>query len=578
MDRRQFAKLWLGTGACVIVLSARCSDADELDASLRPLLDRMGVGPLPHLREASDATVDLGQLLFFDKELSGNRDIACASCHHPQLMTADARSLPIGTGGEGLGAQRNMGASQELVPRNSPEIFHRGQKAWTTMFWDSRVSQTDEKFRSPAGEALPEGLDNVLAVQAMFPVTSRTEMRGHEGDRDVRGQTNELAAIEDGNVYAIWQALVDRLLAIPEYQQRFAEAFPDVPKQELGFQHAASAIGAFESQAFAPRDSAWDRYLDGDDSALTVAAKRGAHVFYGEGNCASCHAGSLLTDQQHHNIGVPQLGPGKEAHAPLDIGRSLETDQPEDRFAFRTPPLRNVVVTGPWMHNGAYTKLDDALRHYTDPSDALCAYDTQQLVEDLRGTVLIDDETVAEVLATVSDRVLHGPTLGDDEVADLMEFLFSLTSPSIDLLAGSVPDSVPSGLAMDELPASEVELQYDRISGELIVDASEELSLSALFLRLVDHDELPFEFALDQASWAAAHSIVLSNDTHAQSFLEYRQGAPFALHAGDSIGTILPPGLSQEDLDQYLSVAYMDGTTFALWEAECVCHLAWDDG
>ena len=543
----------------------------ELDDSLRVLLSQQGVTPLAALSPPDTAQVELGQLLFFDKELSGNRDIACASCHHPQLMTGDARSLPVGTAGLGLGPARTLGPGREIVPRNSPEIFHRGQDQWTSMFWDSRVSGQDGSFQTPAQSKLPAGLDSVLAAQAMFPVTSRTEMRGGLGDRDINGGVNELCEFDDSDLTAMWQSLTSRLLAIPEYQQRFAEVYPDVPQDQLGFQHAANAIAAFEANAFAQADSAWDRYLNGDQQALSEAAKRGAHLFFGEANCATCHSGNLLTDQKHHDIGIPQLGPGKVPATSLDPGRALVTGQAADEFAFRTPPLRNVAVTGPWMHNGAYTNLEDAVRHYKDPESALHNYDASQLAELLQGTVKTDEATIMAILNNLDSQIVNGTQLSTDQINDLMAFVFALTSPSLDLLPDLVPETVPSGLEVDALAASSLALQYDVMTGELRVGGSPDDSLSGLFLRLKDGPEgSDFEFTLGQAAWTEQDQITLANELRAQSFVEYRTGKPFLLHGRDTVGHLLPAGLSQGELDEYLAVVFMREDSTVLWNAGVV--------
>ena len=133
----------------------------------------------------------------------------------------------------------------------------------------------------------------------MFPVTSRDEMRGNLDDVALG---NEIAAIDDTDFTGIWNALMERLLANETYRQMFSEAFPEVPEASLGFQHAAIAIAAFEAQAFGMNDSPFDRYLGGDLSALSNEAKQGAALFYGQANCVSCHSGTLMTDQQHHNL------------------------------------------------------------------------------------------------------------------------------------------------------------------------------------------------------------------------------------------------------------------------------------
>lgn len=437
--------------ALLLVAVASCGDDGEgrsgLDRELRASIARAGITELDPGPRPDPAKVVLGQALMFDKELSGNRDISCATCHHPLFATGDGLSVSIGTGGQGLGAARELGAGRSLIPRNAPEVFNRGSSEWVTMFWDNRVSGTSETgFVTPAGEMIPDGFDGILAVQAMFPVTSRDEMRGVEGDRDVFGQPNALALIPDGDLPAVWSALMSRLLAFPEYVRLFAQAYPDVPAGELGFQHAANAIAAFEADAWTLLNSPWDRYVAGDDSALSEQAKRGALLFFGKAGCAECHSGNLLTDQQHHNVCTPQVGPGKGAEAPLDFGRGRETALEADRFTFRTPPLRNVAITGPWMHDGAFTTLEGAVRHALDPVSSLRNYDVGQLDPRLRGTFQGDVESLEAMLETVDPLVSVPLSLADEEVNQLLAFLEALTDPAALDLSGDIPQSVPSGL------------------------------------------------------------------------------------------------------------------------------------
>ena len=421
--------------------------ASVLDLQLRSLLGQAGITPLDFGPPPDPAQVELGRALFFDKELSGNRDISCATCHHPFLSGGDGLSVSLGTGARGLGPTRMRGPGRALIPRNAPEIFNRGAPDWFSMFWDSRVTGTTATgFASPAKELLPTGLDNVLAAQAMFPVTSADEMRGHAGDIDVLGQPNELASINEDDVPAIWAALMDRLRAIPAYNTLFNRAFPGVPPDQLGFQHAANAIAAFEIEAFTFSDSPWDRYVSGDNEVLSAEAKRGALLFYGRAGCVQCHAGNLLTDQQHHNLAVPQIGPGKGEGAPFDFGRVRETNIPTDRFRFRTPPLRNVAHTGPWMHNGAYTSLRQVVAHHLNPAQALRTYDVAQLDPDLQNTFQGDEATIIALLETLDPTLNTLPALSSQEIDQLLAFLEALSSPSAAYLPGDIPHSVPSGL------------------------------------------------------------------------------------------------------------------------------------
>ncbi|MEZ6063499.1 MAG: cytochrome c peroxidase [Planctomycetaceae bacterium] len=424
-----------------------------VDQQLRRLLQRQDVGPLDPGPAQDPAQVALGQALFFDWELSGNRDTACATCHHPTLATGDALSVPIGTAAVvagALGPNRQIGDGRNFVPRNAPEIFNRGSGEWTSQFWDSRVLKTDSGFVSPAGGNLPPGLPNVLAVQAMFPVTSRDEMRGNAGDVGFTGEVNEIALIDDADLPAMWDALMARLLAIPGYQDLFSAAYPGVDPQDLGFEHAAKAIGAFEAEAYTFSDSPWDRYLNGDNRALTAAQKRGALLFYGRANCSRCHAGSLMTDQQHYNIGVPQLGPGKGAEAPLDHGRGRETGLRRDYFRFRTPPLRNCEVTGPYTHNGAYRDLQSVIRHHSFPLISVILYNPAEHLDQLEIQSTYSLWNQIEMLSNIDYRKLPG-YLSNRDVRDLVSFLQSLTAPNLqERLNATIPDSVPSGLPLDQ--------------------------------------------------------------------------------------------------------------------------------
>ncbi|MCA9955659.1 MAG: hypothetical protein KC434_13110, partial [Anaerolineales bacterium] len=131
----------------------------DVEAQLQAVLAEQAVSPLD-LGESPDAAkVALGQMLFFDKILSGNRDISCATCHHPTQGSGDGLTVSIGTGGVGLGPARQIGYGRSFIPRNAPEVFNRGAAEWVTMFWDNRVSLQDGVFHTPAGEQLPAGLD-----------------------------------------------------------------------------------------------------------------------------------------------------------------------------------------------------------------------------------------------------------------------------------------------------------------------------------------------------------------------------------------------------------------------------------
>jgi cytochrome c peroxidase len=423
-----------------------------LDVELRALLGGWGAIPIGPVRPQNPAVVDLGQALFFDKVLSGNRDISCGTCHEPSLHAADGLTLAIGTGGSGVGPARTLGAGRQFVPRNAPSLLNQGLGHFY-LFWDGRVNEEGgpSRFRTPAGAQLPSGLTNLLAAQAMLPVTNRAEMRGKAGDVDRFGNTNELAQINDADFIAIWRATMNRLLAIQEYVAKFTAAYPGTPTTALGFQHAANALAAFQIHALTKTNSPFDRYLARDNSALSEEAKRGAILFFGRAQCASCHNGALLGGRSFANAGVPQLGPGVGAAVPLDRGRGEELPNiPFYQFAFRVPPLRNVELTSPYMHNGAYRTLEAVIRHYNNVDSALIAFDVSELDPALRGTHHGEPSTISAMRSTLDFRLRQPLRLNAAEQAQLVAFLKSLTDPAARNLESIVPARVPSGLPVRE--------------------------------------------------------------------------------------------------------------------------------
>lgn len=444
LKSRTLALLILAT-----VLAAGCVDTPDA-AAIRALAAESQAFALDAAAAQDPARVRLGQSLFFDPILSGNRDISCATCHHPITRTSDELAVSIGTGGTGLGADRELGYGRGLVPRNSPDVFNKGSKEWTTMFWDLRIMRTQDSMITPAGPWLPSSLETLLEAQAMFPVTSREEMRGDRGDRDIFGAENELAAIFDSQIPQIWDALMVRLTAIDEYVELFKAAYPDVAVEELGFEHAAKALAAFQIEAFHLDDSPYDRFIKGDDRALTAQQKRGARLFFGKAGCASCHSGRLFTDQVPRNIGVMQIGEGKVPFRPYDIGFAAISGIPSDRFKFRTPSLRNVYLTAPYMHNGAYADLRSAIRHHFDPRKALEEYDPSTLAPSVRGLVRNAEEEREMVLKNLDPGLEEVSALDDDELTDLIAFLGSLTADAANHREDWLLETVPSGLPVDD--------------------------------------------------------------------------------------------------------------------------------
>ncbi|HEY7683008.1 MAG TPA: cytochrome c peroxidase [Gemmatimonadales bacterium] len=436
---------WRGTRvphalALLIVLAGCQATAPPEPADPRsvlgPLLSRADARPLDPLASGSPPLIRLGQALFFDKILSGNRDIGCSTCHNPVYHTSDFLMLSIGTGGHRPGGSRELGTGA-FTSREATDLFDRGQPGWRVLMWDGRVASTASGLTTPFGAALPPGLSGPLAAQALLPLVARVEMRGRGSD--------ELATIPDSAPHAVFDAILARLRTIPGYDTLFAAAYPGTSPGSITIAQMANAIAAFIADRWSTGETAFDRYLRGDTAALNDQALRGAVLFFGRARCSECHRGPLLSDQDFHNTGIPVLGPGLP-DVSADVGRAAVTGLPDDRFRFRTPPLRNVDLTAPYMHNGSYRTLEDVIRHYRDPGESLARFDPTPLDPRLIPTLRIDPATVAEVLATLDPRLRVGIRLSDQDVLDLAAFLRALTDPASGILLDDVPDNVPSGL------------------------------------------------------------------------------------------------------------------------------------
>lgn len=331
------------------------------------------IGPLPSSVAApadnptTPEAVELGRLLFWDPILSGGRDVACATCHHPDFAYSDGLAVSIGVGGRGVGPVRATNPAAARVPRNAQTVLATGWNGLSNdgalaperapMFWDHRVES--------------------LELQALAPIKSELEMRG-------TGFTEE----------QILDEVVARVAGVPEYAARFQAAYgaEGVTATTLG-----RAIAAFE-RTLVPMNSSFDRYLAGDDDAMSAVQIRGLRGFIDSG-CSRCHSGPLLSDFELHELPVPTR-PGD----PVDLGDGMRK--------FRTPSLRMVSKTAPYMHNGALATLDDVFDFYHNVED------TDPL---LRGDV--------------------EPPLGGAE--DVRQFFEALSDGTFDR---TIPASVPSGL------------------------------------------------------------------------------------------------------------------------------------
>jgi len=282
--------------------------------------------------------VSLGKTLFFDPRLSGSNWISCATCHNPSLGWSDGLKTGIGQG-------------QKALKRATPTILNAAYNY--VQMWDGR-------FRS-------------LEDQAMGPIGSPNEM-----NQDI-------------------DSLVEELKAIPGYVELFNASFP---KQGINKHTIAKAIATFE-RTIVSGQAPFDRWVAGDESAISNAAKRGFKLFESKGHCSTCHSGYRFTDDGFHNIGLKDN----------DVGRFKVVPIPVTKGAFKTPTLRDIERTAPYMHNGAYNTLEEVVKHY------------------VRGGDIKDNLSPNFKKADLNQK----------EISDVVEFLKTLTSPHLKIQPPRMP-------------------------------------------------------------------------------------------------------------------------------------------
>lgn len=399
----------------------------------------------------------LGQLLFYDKILSGNRNIACGTCHHHDLAGGDGLSLGIGEGGMGIGEKRMAQGPDDRIrkriPRNAPSLWNLGAKDIHLLFHDGRLETSDlygNGFNSPAEEWLPQGLETLLAAQALFPITARFEMAGDPEENEVSGAVND-------RIDNAWPIIAKRVRTIPAYGEMFVSAFDHIDtSDQVTIVDIANALAAFMGTEWRNHDSPFDAYLAGDPSSLNTVELRGLDLFFGKAGCSTCHSGSLMTDQDFHSIALPQFGPGKTRRfdlQPRDVGRMAESDRLEDAYRFRTPMLRNVALTAPYGHNGAYPTLEGIVRHHLAPLEALDRWKPEyaslpkaEWFKDVDFIVSIDTRETERLRMSVD---IDPVQLTDQEIDDIVAFLHALTGKTAKDRPLGRPDAVPSGLPVD---------------------------------------------------------------------------------------------------------------------------------
>jgi cytochrome c peroxidase len=249
--------------------------------------------PAPSDNRLTPARIALGRRLFFDRRLSRDGTLSCASCHEPRRAFTDGRAVA-----QGLGGARGR--------RNSPTLVNR---AWgSSFFFDGRARSLED-----------------LALQ---PILDPTEL----------GSTTDAALS----------------LARSSYRSRFRAAFD----AEASLEFIAKALASY-LRTILVGNSAFDRFAAGNDAALTTSARRGRTLFNGKAGCGQCHSGTNFTDEEFHNTGVAW-----RTGVLTDEGRASVTGAPTDRGAFKTPTLREISRTAPYMHDGSLATLNDVIEYY----------------------------------------------------------------------------------------------------------------------------------------------------------------------------------------------------------------------
>jgi cytochrome c peroxidase len=397
----------------------------------------------------------IGQLLFYDKILSGNKNISCGTCHHHDHAGGDGLSLGIGEGGEGVGPDRTTGtgsdAIRKRIPRNAPALWNLGHREIDVLFHDGRLTHSDtygNGYDSPAEERLPQGLATLVAAQALFPLVAQFEMAGNPRENEIAGATHD-------RIDVAWPIIAKRIRTIPVYGKMFVQAFDHIYEpSDVTIVEIGNAIGAFIISEWQSYDSPYDAWITG--TPLPEDAERGRELFFNN-RCASCHAGPLFTDQQFHALGLPAFGPGRTRQwdqISRDVGRMAETNLLEDAYKFRTPSLRNVALTAPYGHNGAYPTLAAMVSHHADPAGSAASWTSDMAklpdVPWLAATDFAIREDSAEMTRQTAINDLRPILLSDRDVSDLVAFLNALTGETALTRPMGRPTTVPSGLPVDQ--------------------------------------------------------------------------------------------------------------------------------
>lgn len=452
-------------------------------------------------RPINHELANLGRLLWFDKVHSLHQDNTCAGCHSPTNGFGDTQSIAIGVDNNNLVGPNRTGPRNQ---RRSPFVINTA--FLPKLMWNGRFSANAASggelgdpfsnrfgfhFPLPEGDAMcPPGDDDfehLLVAQAHIPPTELVEVGGFTGTTGTFGDLSHFfEPFDNGKGLpvpdpdhtgfrndAIRAEGIGQLNAVPRYRSLFGRIFRTVREgAPIDFVMFAKAIAEFEfTLTFA--NAPIDRFARGHRGAMTDAEKRGALVFFGEGNCVTCHAvkgksNEMFSDFENRVIGVPQIapafgvgrgnmlfdGPAGIAMNPAgneDFGLEQITFDPNDRYKFRTAPLRNLAVSPAFFHNGSFARLDDAIRYHLNPLELGPRYRARNAGIDKDLTRRLGP--IAPVLARLDPELRRGIHLTELETNDLIQFVWTGLldkRASKENLCKLVPRSVPSGLPVLE--------------------------------------------------------------------------------------------------------------------------------
>jgi cytochrome c peroxidase len=294
------------------------------------------------------------------------------------------------------------------------------------------------------------GFNSVLSAQALFPIASPDEMAGHYNENEIS------KAIRKGQVSGkdgAWNKVAQRIRNNPKYVALFKQSLDKVTQaDDIQFTDIANAIADFIAFEWQAVDSPFDNYLSGNKDALTPEMKSGMTLFYGKAGCSNCHSGSLQTDHSFHSIAMPQFGPGKTARFETeknDTGRLRVTGIATDAYKFRTPSLRNVALTAPYGHSGAFMTLTEIIEHHLNPVESLTDFEMSKLILptlNVNKPQLVSHEEIEKIAKANELKPIE---LSGLDVQNLEAFLHALTDSNKGKGRLGEPDQVPSGLAFD---------------------------------------------------------------------------------------------------------------------------------